>query len=413
MSIDLESLDDENESKVDFRRANGAPLVSDPHDPTKTLRYSRPSSYAKCLDDEEALVTWKIWKAMDGVARSPALQHEVVVVKDEDRTEKKALREKAMDRGNATESADKGHALHAMTVRAEDLSDVAWDPPEWVQPDLDAYLAMLDRYGLVSEMVEVPFVNDEYRAAGTADRVWRTTKPLLSPTGPIEIGELLIGDLKTGKKLDFSLPGFCVQTALYATGVLYDVVTEKRLATPPINNAWTLLAHMPVGTATCRLHWCPVPIGIDGAELAKDVKEWRKLWKNGTYDAPVVDGPEAIAPPEPDDLRGLLSEHLGAEVVSEVSIERMAAFCQGRINAIGARPEAKAKLIQRWPDGLPTPKKGLTSPDQVVTLMNLLDAIEAEFSIPFGETDPRYINQKGHKGTTDRSNEYMLTKEPF
>ena len=284
-SIDLEELDDANEQRRDFRRANGAPLVSDPADPSKTLRYSRPSSYAKCLDDEEALVTWKIWKSMEGVARSPALQIQVNATRDEDKVEKKALREKAMEKGSANERADQGTGLHAMTARAEDPTDVDFDPPESLQPDLTAYMEMLDRYGLVSEMVEVPFVNDHFRAAGTADRVWRLTKPLMTPTGLMDPGALVVGDLKTGKKLDFSLPGYCVQTALYATGVLYDIITERRLATPPISDQYTLLAHMPVGSGTCTLRWCSVPLGIAGARPAKGVKEWRKLWKNGTYDA--------------------------------------------------------------------------------------------------------------------------------
>ena len=103
-------------------------------------------------------------------------------------------------------------------------------------PTSTAYRDALATYGLVSEMVEVPIVNDEFRAAGTADRICRTTKPLITPDRVrIEPGELIIGDLKTGKKLDFCLPGYCVQMALYATGQLYDVVTERRLATPPIN----------------------------------------------------------------------------------------------------------------------------------------------------------------------------------
>ena len=400
-TIDIEELDDVNEQRNDFRRANGAPLVSDPDNPDKTLRYSRPSSYAKCLDNEMALTEWRIWKAMTGVARSKALQTEVVATKDEDRAEKKTLREKALDKGEGSEKADQGKGLHAMTVRAEDPTDVDFDPPEPFLTDLTAYRGMLDAYGLVSEMFEVPFVNDTYRAAGTADRVWRVTRVLLAPDGSrLEPGTLVIGDLKTGK-LDFSLPGFCVQTALYATGVLYDIVTERRLATPPIDQSWTLLAHLPVGAGSCALHWCPIKIGLLGAELAQQVKEWDKLWKNGTYDAPPVD-----VPVDPLD-------ELSTVVVGEASLEIMAAFCQRRINEIGSNPDAKKLLIQRWPEGLPTPKKGITSPDQVVTLLNLLDAIEAEFSIPFGEPDPRHINEKGNKASVNRSNEFKLLDEPF
>lgn len=395
-SIDIEELDDENESKLDFRRANGAPLVSDPENPDKWLRYSRPSSYAKCLDDEEGLQTWRIWKAMEGVARSPALQTQVVATHDTDRIEKKELRAKAMDKGNATEAADQGHGLHAMTVRYENALDVDFDPPEHLLPDLAAYGDALTRYGLVSEMFEVPFCNDRFRAAGTADRIYRLTKPLPVPGGLLDVGTLIIGDLKTGKKLDFALPGFCVQTALYATGVLYDLTTNRRLPTPPINQQWTLIAHMPVGKATCEMRWSSIETGLAGARLALMVKEWRKEWKNGNHDAPVVG--------DPVELRAESAE------VAEVPLEEMSEYCQDRINAIGKTPQAKAKLIQRWPEGLPTPRKGLRDADDVVALLGLLDAVEAEFSIPFGRPDPRHANWTEARGRLDRSNEYRLTK---
>jgi hypothetical protein len=396
-SIDIDELDDEHEQKADFRRANGAPLVSDPDDATKSLRYSRPSSYAKCLDDEEALVTWKINKAMEGVARSPALQIQVNACKADDKVERKLLRERALDKGQATERADQGTGLHAMTARAEDAADVEFDPPEQYLNDLRAYVNTLEEFGLVSEMVEVPFVNDRFRAAGTADRVFRTERTLLTPDGTrIEPGTLILGDLKTGKKLDFSLPGYCVQTALYATGTLYDVVSERRLATPPIDQDWTLLIHLPVGTGVCRLHWCSVELGLEGARLAQEVRTWRKLWKNGTYDAALAEPPS-------------LAVSLEAVEVIEVSLDDMAAYCQRRLNAIKAIPEATKALILRWPDGLPTPKKGISNPSQMVTLLNLLDAVEAEFSMPFNEPDPRLVLMKGlPKAEMNRSNEFLL-----
>lgn len=232
-SIDLEELSDEHEAQHDYRRANGAPLVTDPNDPTKTLRYRRPSGYAKILDDESALTEWRIFKAMIGVARSTALAAKVNVVKDEDKSGKRALRDEAMDKGTANEAADTGTALHAMTARMEDEHDTTFDPPEQYVEDLKAYIKLLDDLGLVSDMVEVPMVNDAYRAAGTADRIYRLTKPLMVPDGSVlPPGTLVLGDLKTGQKLTFSLPGYCVQMALYADGQLYDVVLERRLPTP-------------------------------------------------------------------------------------------------------------------------------------------------------------------------------------
>ena len=388
--IDIEELDDEHEQRHDFRRANGAPLVSDPENPDKTLRYSRPSSYAKCLDDENALTNWRLWKAMDGVARSAALQTQVVATRDEDKESKKALRERALDKGKANERADQGTGLHAMTVRWEDREDVAFDPPERFVTDLTAYGDALAMFGLVSEMVEVHMVNDDFRAAGTADRIYRTTKRLQTPKGFIEEGSLILGDLKTGAKLDFSMPNYAVQLALYASGKLYDIGTERRLPTPPIDQNWGLLVHMPVGSGRCSVLWCDLELGIFGAWLAKEVKEWRRKWKNGEHDCPPV--PEPVFDPVP-----VLEAELGA--IAELTLDEMSAFCQARIAQIGQHPKAKETLILRWPEGLPTPKKGVRDFSDIATIIKLLDTIEAQYSLPFIGPDPRQrFNTGKHKG---------------
>jgi hypothetical protein len=397
--IDVEELEDENESRKTYSYTNGAPLVSDPENPDKMLRYSRPSGYGKVLDDEMALTEWRIWKAMNGVATSPALAAEVVATKDEDRLGKKALREKALDKGTANEAADMGTALHAMTHRTEDDTDVDFAPAEQYVPDLDAYMNCLRQYGLVSEMIEVPLVNDEFRAAGTADRIFRLTKALTAPDGSIiDAGTLVLGDIKTGKKLDFSLPGYAIQMALYAQGTLYDVVTNRRLPTPKINNEWTILIHLPVGQAKCELLWLSIEIGNYGAWLAHEIKEWRKKWKNGTYDGVPI--------PVPLYTEAAIAEAFDAvpEIPEEI-VPQMVAYCQARISQAGAHEAARKWLTLKWPAGVPTPKQGLAIPSDIVKVLDLLDKIEAEFSLPF-MPDPR--GSEGHRGKIDRSNERQL-----
>lgn len=407
MTIDLAELDDENEGRKDFRRANGAPLVSDPVDPTKTQRYRRPSGYGKNLDDENALVEWRIWKAMEGVASSKSLAAEVASTKDDDKPGKKVLKEKAMDRGKANEAADMGTALHAMTARVEDAED-GWEPPEHYQDDLLAYGQLLEDFGLVSEMVEVHIVNDEFRAAGTADRIYRLTKPLLTPTGEVlDIGTLVLADLKTGKNLDFSMPGYCIQMALYASGKLYDIHTEKRLATPPIDQDWGLLVHLPVGKAKAELLWCPLQLGLYGSWLANEVKLWQSRWKSGRdgYDMPPVE----VYIPAPDSVVDrLAAEGVGVAEVATATMEEMVAYTAARIRTIAEHEEAKKSLILWWPTDCPTPKSGkLINPDDMVRVLNVLDKVEANYSIPFQHTDPR--GTMGHKSTVDRSNDRGLT----
>jgi len=394
-SIDINELTDEHEQRSDYRRANGAPLVSDPNDPTKQLRYRRPSGYAKLLDDESALTEWRIFKAMKGVASSTALAAKVNVVKDEDKSGKRSLRDEAMDKGTANEAADTGTALHAMTARMEDEHD-DFEPPEQYRDDLTAYIELLDNLGLVSDMVEVPMVNDAYRAAGTADRIYRLTKPLLVPDGSVlPPGTLILGDLKTGQKLDFSLPGYCVQMALYADGTLYDVVTERRMPTPPIDRSWTILIHLPVGTGRCTAWWLSVELGLRGALLAYDVNEWRNSWKAGR------DGHDCF-PVEVAKVTGVVDE------MPPVPLQEMVDWCQRRIAVIKDNPHARSTLLRKWPNRVPTPKQGLSKPDDIVTVLNLLDSIEAEFSIPFG-VDPRAASQNGLRKTDIRTdNWYQL-----
>jgi len=398
--IDVEELEDENENRKTYSYSNGAPLVSDPENPEKTLRYSRPSGYGKVLDDEMALTEWRIWKAMSGVAKSPALAAEISATKDEDRLGKKALREKALDKGTANEAADMGTALHAMTHRMEDETDVDFVPAEQYVQDLDAYMTCLLDYGLRSEMIEVPLVNDEFRAAGTADRIFVLTKPLVTPDGTtLEPGTLVLGDIKTGKKMDFSLPGYAIQMALYAQGTLYDVVTNRRLPTPKINSDWTILIHLPVGQAKCELLWLSIEIGNYGAWLAHEIKEWRKKWKNGTYDGVPIAAPLI-------DVEAAVTEAFDAtpEIPVEI-VGQMVAYCQARISQAGAHEAARKWLTLKWPAGVPTPKQGLAVPSDIVKVLDLLDKIEAEFSLPF-MPDPR--GSDGHKGKIDRSNERQL-----
>jgi hypothetical protein len=409
-SIDIDELDDAHEQRHDFRRANGAPLVKS-MDGTKTERYSRPSGFHKPLDDEFALTNWRIFKAMDGVARSKALQTQIVACKDDDRVEKNRLREQALDKGEANERADQGTGLHAMTVRAEDVTDVDFDPGEHAE-DLNCYTSLIEAYGLVSEMIEVPLVNDEYRAAGTADRIFRTTLRMQTPKGDwLEPGTLIVGDLKTGAKLDFSVPGYCVQCALYATGVLYDVIAERRLPTPPINDKWTLLIHLPVGRHRAELYWCSVEIGLYGAWLAFEVKKWQAKWKKGDYDIKLVGMPDTSLPETP--IQKLAAQGVDATIVADVEImPEMIEYCKMRMATIAMNEAAKQWAIEHWPDGVPSPKKGGHTPMQMVHLLNLLDKVEAKFSIPWMHRDPRLALQEGvHKSAMDRSNEFALIKE--
>lgn len=384
-------LDDIDVPKKDFRRANGAPMVVIDG---KNVRLSRPSSWGKILDDENALVNWKIDRACEGVAKDPALQARYSAIKPDDRDAFKELRELAINAGRGDQAADIGTALHAMSERWEDPDD-DFDPPEQYAKRLTQYGKRLDEYGLVSEMIEYQVVSKKWGAAGTADRLYKTTKPIVTPDGEIHPpGTLFVGDLKTGKKLDFSLPGYCVQMAIYADGELYDVVEDEFLPTPPINRDWGLLVHLPAEGDTCELIWCDMGVGEWGASLVQSVKEWRRKWKNkepyGAY--------PAVPPTSVEDV----AEELGGEYV--VDPGELAEFISLRIAAIRNADDKQFKrMLKLWPEGVPTKKSQISDPDHIEAVMNLLDKFEAEIGLAWPEGDPR-VKAGVHQDAINRSN---------
>jgi len=392
MGLDIEDFN--TPEHRDFRRANGAPQVVDKEG--KNQRLSRPSGWGKVLDDENALVNWKIDTAIKGVAQDEALRARAMAVKDDDRSTKSSIREAAIQAGRGNQASDIGTALHAMSERWEQEPD--FDPGSPYRESLEAYSKEMERLALATELFEYHVVNLEYRAAGTCDRLYRLTKPLMTPKGEmLDVGTLIVGDLKTGKKLDFSLPGYTVQMALYAQGEMYDVVSDQFRPTPPINQDWGLLVHMPADKAECNIQWIDLAVGNYGAYLVHEIRGWRKDWRSGAYAAPVVDTP-ALDIAE-------IAEELNAEIVAEGDeywVEMMLPFARARIKSLRDHPSATKQLLTFWPDEVPAPKD-ISEPEHLTLVLDLLDKIEAEHGLTFPEGDPR-DTPGAHKSVGPHSN---------
>ena len=380
-SIDLEDIEGTPE-KPDFRRANGAPMIIDKDG--RNQRFSRPSGWGKTLDDENALVSWKINTAAKGVAMDKALQAEWIAVADDDKAQKRKLQEKAIQAGRGNQASDTGTALHSMSERWEDPDD-DFDPGPF-RASLEAYSAEMDRLGIVSELFEYTVANEEYRAAGTCDRLYRLTKPLGTPDGGmLPIGTLIIGDLKTGKSLDFSLPGYHVQMAIYAQGEFYDVEQDCFMPTPDIEQKWGIIVHMPANAETCEFIWCDLEVGNYGAYLVHEIKDWRKKWRNGTYSSPVVE----VEADEPRPLTEVLAESPQAWDDKQW-MDQMFPFIKSRIATIRDSPPAAADLPMVWPSDVPAPK-AMTEVHQYIKVLDVLDALETKYGIQFPAGDPRVV----------------------
>jgi len=374
-------------------------MVHDPGNPGHWVRYSRPSGWGSDLDDESALTLWRIDRAMDGVAASPSLAARVAVSKGR-KEGRKDLRDEAMRLGRGEEAADMGTALHAMTHRVE--ANDGWKAPEPYAADLAAYLQSISEAGLESTGIEVQICNDEWRAAGTADRIYRNTTTLILPDGvQAPPGTYFIGDIKTGKSLEYSLPGFAIQMALYAHGCLYDVVTNERTPMPDnLHLRWGVLAHLPVGQHHCELLWVDLHVGLEGAAIVNKVRQWRKRKDlSQPYCLPgsdlhavmaevIEDAEPAPLPPPPENVTEWM--------------EVMIPYAQRRIDSIGSPSEARGLLLRKWPESIPPLRAGGHTPSHMTVILDLLDAIEAAFSLPFPM--PPFAGD-GYKSAVQRTNE--------
>ena len=195
----------------------GRPLII-PADDGKAIPYARASSYGDVLDDKTALSLWKQRQTALGLIERPDLQLAVSA----NRENKSALNqvcERALEHAGANNKAGIGTSLHALTETLDRGDDLGFVPQEY-QADLDAYLEATNQFQMV--LIERFVVNDQWKIAGTPDRVVRYK------------GENYIFDLKTGS-VDYAWPKIAVQLAVYADAVLYNPQDGSREAQPEVH----------------------------------------------------------------------------------------------------------------------------------------------------------------------------------
>lgn len=303
----------------DFERtAKGVPLVADPDgtltkpknkkDPghVKKLQYRRPSGFGKQIENTYNLQKWGERQQALGFALDFNLLKQAALLLDGDR-ESKAWKDEAdqvviaakqiakawiaADRGthghSLTQDDDEGRDIIGRIEHGESLGIVA----EVQQSLVEAWRAMLERNGLEIVAVEFCCVNDHYRAAGTADRVAKLTRPLRFRliTGELvdlPAGTFVILDLKTGqRRLDNNgvvmyWQSYAVQVALYAGGCLYDPDMDTRSPYPwLVDQDWALIAHLDVlgamdGNPSCELVLVDLRAGRAAADVCVAARSW-------------------------------------------------------------------------------------------------------------------------------------------
>ena len=266
----------------------GRPLIRTPEG--KITAYTRTSTLGKALDDETGLTKWKQRMTAIGIASRSDL---VLAVNAHRNSNDKMndLVEQGMEAAQSGAAATTGTALHDLCDQY-DRGQTPYVPAEF-DPDVQAYLRVT---ALLEVVVAEQFaVCDVLKVGGTPDRVYRLLVPLIrAGVVLVPAGALVIGDIKTGKSLDFGHISYGTQLAVYSRSQRYDIsagelmpwgrrgemitVGERSDWVPgeQVNQDWAVIVHVPAGGGEATLHPVDIATGWELAELAVSVREWRK-----------------------------------------------------------------------------------------------------------------------------------------
>ena len=320
----------------------------------KQTSFPRVTTIAKCLDDEGALTAWKGRMTATGLVQ----RNDLLVAASaalEDRTALDRIVQQAIEAAGASSKANIGTALHSLT-QALDLGQKPAILPG-LQTDVDAYLKGITDYGVIIDprFVEVLLVNEKYEYAGTADRIARfnTRK------------KKQVFDLKTGS-IDYAMNAIAVQMAMYANAeYIYNWQTQEHIPMPDIDKTRGVILHLPAGKGELALYEVDLVAGWEAAQMAMDVRAWRKrkdLHIKVHVEVAANDG----IPPTTD-------------VATSTAPDLNRTDALTRIKNLPA--PAQELLKKHWP--APGVKLPDLNEEQLDILMIRLDQLETEFSAGF------------------------------
>jgi hypothetical protein len=320
----------------------------------KQTSFPRVTTIAKCLDDEGALTAWKGRMTATGLVQ----RNDLLVAASaalEDRNSLDRIVQQAIEAAGASSKANIGTALHSLT-QALDLGQKPAILPG-LQTDVDAYLKGITDYGVIIDprFVEVLLVNEKYEYAGTADRIARfnTRK------------KKQVFDLKTGS-IDYAMNAIAVQMAMYANAeYIYNWQTQEHIPMPDIDKTRGVILHLPAGKGELALYEVDLVAGWEAAQMAMDVRAWRKRKDLHIKVHVEVAANDGIPPTT------------GVATSTALDLNRTNAY-----KRIVNLPDPAIELLKKhWP--APGVKLPDLSEEQLDILMIRLDQLETEFSAGF------------------------------
>lgn len=291
--------------------------------------WTRATTFAKSITDTFTLDQWLRRMTLLGATKRPDLLEEAKgldVTRDRERLNQ--ICDELKETAGAKVAAEWGTAVHSFT----ELCDLSSTPravlerevPEQFQPHVAAYLDMLGSTGLrpLSTLIEFSTAVLQYGVMGTSDRCYQVTRPLLlkMPRGDVQLlpGEFVIGDVKTGKDLDYGWQEIAIQLAIYAQGLntlgtynwktgLWNPKPLDDYAEPgtKVRLDVGVIPHLPVDPQSKKkpaLYGVDLESGWNAAVLCERVRAWRKV-KTLAGPVVVVNGSETAPQSRPPTLQ--------------------------------------------------------------------------------------------------------------
>jgi hypothetical protein len=207
-------------------------------------------------------------------------------------------------------AAELGTAVHAW-LEAVDLAVVRpVDVPQQFSPYVWAYRDVLARHGLVAEpsYVERIVLNDcgEETIVGTLDRIYRVAAT----------GELILGDIKTSRTLEYGYLAYSAQLALYGFATrMFAADGSGWEPMPTINDTFALIIHVPSDQPE-RAEAVTIDLKF-GAQTAVASMDARRRRKQAKKAVPFV---HAIPSPTSDSLRHVAARHAVQDILDPAQL---------------------------------------------------------------------------------------------
>jgi len=270
----------------------------------KPVGRTRATTFNKSATDKKNINDWNKRNVLIGASRRRDLVLQATgLTHERDKDKLNALVVQLEETAGAKVGSDLGTYLHEFTEYIDAGLKTYKDAPEEFQESLRRYTQQLKYAGLepIRSLIERTTIIREYGwVCGTFDRIFYHRPS----------GQYVIGDLKTGKTMDYGKNETETQLWIYAHGVnqngVYDwntrtwatvVFDPDRADVVQVSESVGVVIHMPVQgpqEGTVSLLWADLKSGADHARVCGDVRARPQGRMKAWGDGPAPLAPHAV-----------------------------------------------------------------------------------------------------------------------